>query len=285
MGKVLRWIPALLLMVAAVALAGCGSGDDDAEANRKGQDSAAVEAAEQKALAAYGTYLDREAAALVKWARQLRDKVAAGDDFGASFEYTAARVRYGHVRPAADLFPALNARINDSDFDRIERGLYEDQSTKGLKPAAAALVADTQKLRDELAKAEIEPLPLAEANERLMEEVSGKMMDGEEQPYSRLDLIDVSASTEGEEAAFKTLAPRLTSADPGLVRKAEYNFEEAYERLGEHGDPARNTPDEEGGIVYVVYNYLTSLEKEEISFPLDNLTQLSREAVEQLRGS
>lgn len=275
----------MLLLLVAVAFAGCGSSEDDAEANRDSQDPAATKAAEQKAMAGYRAYLDKEAAVLVKWSEQLRDKIAAGDDFDASFEYTAARVRYGHVRPAANLFPALNTRINDSDFDQIEQGLYEDQSTKGLRPAAAALVADTRKLGGELAKAQIEPLPLAEANEQLMEEVSGKMMDGREQPYSELDLMDVSASVEGAEAAFEALLPLLEAEDPGLVRKAKYNFEEAYERLAEHGDPARDTPSREGGTSFIIYVYLTPLEKEELSFPLDNLTQLSREATQHLKGA
>jgi iron uptake system component EfeO len=282
MNEVLPRIALVLMVSAAIVPLGCGSGEDSADAER---DDGNV-AAERRALASYQEYLDKEAALLVRWTGQLRDRIAAGDQFGATFRYATARVHYGHLQPAARLFPRLNARIDGpTGLRRIERILYGRETTRGLKPVAASVVADAEQLRRELAGAELRPAAIAHANGQLMGEISGEMMGSRDEPYSRFDHIDISAVVEGSEAGFLAVRPLLVGEEPDLVRETEERFAEAFERIAEHGAPARLSEGPEAGTFFVPYQQMNAREIRELAEPLDALTQLLGEASDRLRGT
>lgn len=286
----------LVLVLAAALVAGCGSGDDAGEATAQGGDPAAVEAAEQDALRSYERYLEAEAADLLDMVELLENRVAVERPASrVQAAYGAARVAYGHLLPAAYLFPELDRRINGhageqpggrlTGFHGIERTLYGEETIEGLGPLSKQFVVDVRRLRREIASAELQPLPLAEAAERLTGNVAGRMMAGEEEPYARTDLADVSAGVEGAEKSFEAVKPLLADSDPALVKEIEGAFAEAYERLGEHGAPARDTQGWDAGTFYVPYGDLDRNEIQEIGEPLDALVRLFREVPGQLPRS
>lgn len=60
----------------------------------------------------------------------------------------------------------------------------------------------------------------------LIEEVSEGKITGEEDRYSKTDLWDFNANLEGSQALVALLAPALTEADAGLLRRINDGFAE-----------------------------------------------------------
>jgi len=273
----------LAVLIAAIA-AGCGSGDETAEAGSQQADPAAVEAAQKKAMAGYQQYLEGENALLLKWVQRLEDDIAGGDQFSAGFRYNNSRVHFGHVRTAASLFPPLEEQINDT-FHKIEQTIFGKQTTKGMEPVVKRLAAQIKQLGHEFEGAEIQPLELAEAGESMMGKVTTTMVEGKEDPNSGMDFMDVTVTTEGTEQAFLGFKPLLESLDPHLVRQLEMRFLESFELLAGHGDVARlnPTPGPEAGSNFIPYGDFDAEEKRILKEPLVLLEKLLGEAAQAIR--
>jgi iron uptake system EfeUOB component EfeO/EfeM len=285
-GFLVRRAALLLVALAASAavLAGCGSDGETAKAERQERDAAPKQESHQEASVEYERYLVGEAAAMLKWTQELKDEIARGDQFGATFKYTNSRVYYGHLRTAVGLYPGLEKRINNA-YDQIERILFGEETARGLKPLASRLVADVRRLRRALERTTMRPLSIVEASQRLMEEVSGRMIHGREAPYSRRDLVDVSASVEGAEEAFAVVMPSLMDRDPRLVAQIEKQFAKSFEHIDERGDPARDAHGPEAGTFFVSFLYMKPLYIRKIAEPLASVTRLYGMAVRRLEGS
>src|SRR5262249_56733739 len=109
------------------------------------------------AVTGYQRYVSTQAKELVKRVEPFVDAVKAGDVEKAKEQFAAARVPYETIEPVAESFgtldPDIDARVNDVEkgqkwtgFHRIEKALWEDNSTKGLGPIADKLLADVQTL-------------------------------------------------------------------------------------------------------------------------------------------
>lgn len=243
-GRLRGWTRALALLLVGVTaiVGGCGS-----ESGGESKDGAGD--AEAAALADYRSYLEENASSLVEWADKLWGQTVIEQLPQAQSRYVTARVQYSQLLPVPHFFPALDRRINGQrgeskgrfvGFHRIERSLFGQESVAGLKPVAKGLVRDLQRLEGEVETVRLEPVTLAEATTALLDEVVEKKLTGREEPYSEVDLVDVSASVEGAEAVFEAVRPVLAESDPGLVRQIEARFEDAYALLQEVGTPARS---------------------------------------------
>lgn len=287
MGRVRAGGAAIVLaLVAAMLVSGCGS--SDADANRETEDRAvAVEALEPDAMDQYKVYLEGEADRLVETVGRLGEEIDA-EFRSATFPYAEGRVYYNHLLPTATQLgaqaAALDGRPEQPDgeltgFHRVEQDLFGREDTTALGPVVRRMDADSRALRRAIVAAELSPSLVARGIPPLMEEISTRMIQGEGQPYSRLDLIDVSAAVEGADHAFQALRPQLANSDVGYVLMVEAAFVEVYEGLEGHGDPARNSPPGEAGSgdSYIVYNYLDPADVNEIAIPLRELTALLRE--------
>ena len=96
-------------------------------------------------------------------------------------------------------------------FHVIEQALWVDGSTSGLPSGLTAkLNQDVQLLANLVKDVEMQPASIANGSVELLNEVSSSKITGEEERYSRTDLVDFEANVQGSEAAFDSVKPLLT---------------------------------------------------------------------------
>jgi iron uptake system component EfeO len=175
------------------------SGDRAAGA---GGDADLVAAAER-----YQGYLEDQVGLLRASTRTFVDAVLGGDVAAAKRAYAPARLPYERIEPVAesfgDLDRAIDARAGDvpaarwGGFHRIERALWVENSTTGMQPGARKLLADVTDLRRKVSTLELDASQIANGAIELLGEVSRSKITGEEERYSRTDLVDVKANLDG----------------------------------------------------------------------------------------
>ncbi|HMJ32756.1 MAG TPA: iron uptake system protein EfeO [Baekduia sp.] len=202
------------------------------------------------ATASYRSYVETQAAELVKRTTAFTAAVKAGDRARAKSLFASTRVPYETIEPVAESFgnldPEIDARVNDVEqgqkwtgFHKIEQGLWAKGTTKGLSGIADKLLADTKLLQAKTEGLSYEPEELANGANGLLDEVSASKITGEEDRYSHTDLTDFEANVAGSQTAFGLLAPALRRSDPELAKTIERRFDAVTARLDalkEHGE-------------------------------------------------
>ncbi len=195
-----------------------------------------------KAISDYTAYLLENSEELTKLTRPFAAAVIAGNIAKAKQLYPEPRIRYERIEPVAesfgDLDPRIDARENDvpasefGGFHRIEKALWEEETTKGMKPVAEGLVEDVEEL-EELIKGDvkIQAVEIANGANELLTEVSTSKITGEEERYSHIDLVDFKANVEGSQVAFEDVGPLVEKQDPKLTKEIEADFEGVYASL------------------------------------------------------
>jgi high-affinity iron transporter len=226
----------------------------------------------------YRAYAEEQVAALVTGTERLRDALAEGDLDAARAAYVTARIPYERIEPIAealgDLDPRIDARVNDVEpgqkwtgFHPIERRLWEDGTTRGTRALAARLVADARELQAQMPKIELEPAQVGNGANELLNEVSKSKITGEEERYSRSDLVDFEANVAGAQAAFDAIKPAVLRHDAALVATIDGRFDAVYAGLRPYGQGAK----------FVSYEKLTEAQVRELSRLIDQLAEpLSR---------
>lgn len=240
-------ILAVLALLTALLIAGCGDDDDDSGEAPATSTTASAEIDEAKldaAVAEYDEYVESNAAELVKGTRKFVAAVEAGDIERAKRLYPVVRQSFERIEPVAaafgDLDPDIDGREGDippedwGGYHRIEKALWVDESTKGLKPITEELIEDVVNLEDVAVKADFDPEEVAQGSVDLLGEVSASKITGEEERYSHTDLWDFEANVEGAEAGFEALEPAVREADPELADEIRSQFEEMYAALDEY---------------------------------------------------
>ena len=178
--------------------------------------------------------------------KELGAAIKAGAVAAAQAAYIKARPFYERIEPVAesfpDLDPAIDLRAGDVEtgttwtgFHPIEQGLFEKQSTEGLSELADQLIVDIQSLQAEAAKLSAataageaggyQAFEIANGSATLLDDVLASKITGEEEAYSRIDLLDFEANVEGSLQAFATLKPALDQIDPTLVPQIAAAFD------------------------------------------------------------
>jgi iron uptake system component EfeO len=194
------------------------------------------------AVAGYQRYVTTQAKELVKRVQSFVDAVKAGDVEKAKAQFAAARVPYETIEPVAESFgnldPDIDARVNDVEkgqqwtgFHRIEKALWEDNSTKGLGPVADKLLADVQTLETKARTLTYKPDELANGANGLLAEVASSKISGEEDRYSHTDLSDFEANVNGAQTTFGLLAPVLRAKDAALASDIDSRFDAVQKEL------------------------------------------------------
>ncbi|WP_024794512.1 EfeM/EfeO family lipoprotein [Tomitella biformata] len=200
---------------------------------------------------AYAEYIRVQVAELTTGVDALAAAIAAGDVAAAQQAYADARIPWERIEPVAESFTdgedsldeAIDARDGDVDaadwtgFHPIEKGLFEAQSVAGLAPLATGLQEDVAKLSALVANLEYESDDIAMGAGELLNEVSQTKVQGEEERYSRIDLLDMQANVEGSEAAYATIAPALVMIDPELAATISERFAALHAALDKHRSP------------------------------------------------
>jgi iron uptake system component EfeO len=211
-----------------------------------------IEAADPKqlngAIAEYKTYVMKEITQLVEKTKPFTDAVIADDVEKAKSLYASTRVHWERAEPIAELFAdldgSMDAREDDfakkaddpnfTGFHRIEKALFKDNSTKGMKPIAQKLMKDSLELQKQIAALNIEPKNMVGGAAALIEEVVATKISGEEERYSRTDLWDFSANVEGSQKIVELLRPLVSKANPELQKKVDTAFAEVNTTLAKY---------------------------------------------------
>ena len=244
-----------------------------------GAQDADVAALLTQATKDYATYVDDQITFLIVPVQALAAAIKAGDLAAAHAAYIKARPFYERIEPVAesfpDLDPAIDLRIGDVEqgtewtgFHPIEQGLWEKQSTDGLSGLADGLVANVQKLQQEAAKLSAataagtdggyQAFEIANGSATLLDEVLASKITGEEEAYSKIDLLDFEANVEGSLQAFATLKPALDQIDPTIVPQISAAFDALTTELAAFKDPASPSG-------WVTYDKLTDADKKALT--------------------
>jgi iron uptake system component EfeO len=212
----------------------------------------------QQAAVDYATYVDNQIEFLLPPVKDLVAAIKAGDVKAAQAAYAKARPFYERIEPVAESFPDLDAsidlRVGDVEagtrwtgFHPIEKSLFQGKTTKGLNPLAAQLLVDIKDLQTKAKALSVatvanngkgyQPFEIANGASGLLDEVLKSKITGEEEAYSRIDLLDFEANVEGSLQAFATLEPALDQIDPTLVPKISAKFDALSTVLATYRDP------------------------------------------------
>ena len=227
----------------------------------------------------YAAYVDDQITFLLVPVQELAAAIKAGDVAAAQAAYIKARPFYERIEPVAesfpDLDPAIDLRIGDVEqgtewtgFHPIEQGLWERQSTDGLGPLADGLVANVQKLQQEATKLTdattagtgggYQAFEIANGSATLLDEVLASKITGEEEAYSRIDLLDFESNVEGSLQAFATLKPALDQIDPTIVPQISTAFDALSTKLAMYRDASSPSG-------WVSYDQLTDADKKALT--------------------
>ncbi|MEH1765557.1 iron uptake system protein EfeO [Nostoc sp.] len=238
------------------------------------------------AIAEYKVYITKEIDQLVTKTKILTDAVIAGDLAKAQKSYASAHVHYERTEPVAELFSdldkSMDSRADDfakkeadpqfAGYHRLEKALFQDKTTKGMKPYAEKLQKDALDLQKRIATLTIEPKNMVGGAADLIEEVGKTKISGEEDRYSRTDLWDFSANVDGSQKIVELLRPAIQKANPELLGRVDANFTKVDQQLAKY-----KTPD--GG--FANYDKVSETDKKEMKTAIASLA----EDLSQLRGT
>ncbi len=199
-------------------------------------------------IAAYKVYIIQEIDQLVAKNQKFTDAVITGDVEAAKKLYAPARVHWERSEPIAELFSDLDSSMdareddfaqkaddpNFTGYHRLEKALFKDNTTAGMKPIAEKLMADSLELQKRITDLPIEPKNMVGGAAALIEEVVATKISGEEDRYSRTDLWDFNANVEGSQKIVELLRPLVSKANPDLQTRVDSAFTEVNTTLAKY---------------------------------------------------
>ena len=219
----------------------------------------------QEGADGYLGYVQTQVTEMIDAVAALDEAIGTGDVDASKAAYANARPFYERIEPVAESFvvgdvnldAAIDLRADDVEpteltgFHRIEYGLWIDETTEGLDAVSAQLVADIDSL-DELVAGltGFQPAELANGAVGLLDEAAAGKITGEEERYSRIDILDMAANIEGAEQAFAYLEPGLSVIDADLVDVIQERFDALDTLVAQFEDPEQPSG-------YVLYTDLT----------------------------
>ncbi|ODU05455.1 MAG: peptidase M75 [Pseudonocardia sp. SCN 72-86] len=241
------------------------------------------------AVDSYRSYVRSETRALVDTTAAFATAIGTGNVDQARQAYPTARLHYERIEPIAesfgDLDPLIDMRADDATdgtpfvgFHALEQLLFERNTVVGAQQLAADLTANVGKLDTLVATVEFTPLMMGNGAKSLLDEVAKSKVTGEEERYSRIDLVDFAGNVDGAKYVYTALRPAVLAKDPQLVTTLDQRFSVLVELLGTHMGKA-GAPGFVPGSPYVSYDALTpddvkalAVEVDAISEPLGRLS-------------
>ena len=230
-----------------------------------------------KPLADYKVYVQNEAAQLVTKTTAFVEAVKAGRTEDAKAMFADVRTHYERIEPIAELFneldPAIDSRADDfkdkeqdpgfGGFHRIEHALWTLNTTKGMEPIADKLLADVQKLKQEIDILTFPPSKVVGGAAVLIEEVANSKISGEEDRYSRTDLSDFQANVEGAQKIVELFRPMIAEKDQALLDKTDANFKQVTDILAKYRTEKGFQP----------YDKLSETDRKNLQAPINALAE------------
>ena len=242
---------AILLLVGALFLVSCGKsespkGDEKADttASQKVQDNGQVDLS--KETADYKKFVEEQIDMLLKDTENFAQLLKAGKLDEAKKAYPLIRMAYERSEPIAESFGESDVKIDYrlvdfkeefkteegwKGFHRIEKILWEENTTKGTEKYADELVNDIKELKAKITTIEVTPDLMLTGAIDLLNEVSTQKITGEEEIFSHTDLYDFRANIEGAQKIFELFRPKLEKKDAKLVATLDTEFKAVNDLL------------------------------------------------------
>ena len=211
------------------------------EENKTAQVDTSKDTKEQlkQATDLYKKFVENQVDTLLKDTEKFAETIKAGNLEEAKKQYPVIRMAYERSEPIAESFGELDVNIdfrladyleeNKTEegwrgFHRIEKIMWEQNTTKGTEEYADQLVKDIKELKAKVATVEVTPDLMVTGAVDLLNEVATQKITGEEEIYSHTDLYDFKANIEGAEEIFKIFKPLIEKKDSKLAKDLTEKF-------------------------------------------------------------
>ena len=231
----------MALMAGTIVISGCAAKTDKKEENKAAQVDTSKDTKEQlkQATDLYKKFVENQVDTLLKDTEKFAETIKAGNLEEAKKQYPVIRMAYERSEPIAESFGELDVNIdfrladyleeNKTEegwrgFHRIEKIMWEQNTTKGTEEYADQLVKDIKELKAKVATVEVTPDLMVTGAVDLLNEVATQKITGEEEIYSHTDLYDFKANIEGAEEIFKIFKPLIEKKDGKLAKDLTEKF-------------------------------------------------------------
>ena len=249
----------ILLIIGALVVVSCGKDAGAKEAGKAG--TTAEQTAEQgkadlsKETAEYKKYVEGQIDMLLKDTENFAKLLKEGKLDEAKKVYPLIRMAYERSEPIAESFGESDVKIDYrlvdfkeefkneegwKGFHRIEKILWEQNTTKGTEKYADDLVNDIKELKAKIATIEVTPDLMVTGAIDLLNEVSTQKITGEEEVFSHTDLYDFRANIEGAQKIFELFRPKLEQKDAKLVTTLDTEFKAVNQLLDKYMTDDKN---------------------------------------------
>lgn len=240
---------------------------------------------------AYKSRLEKEAMILLGWVARITGESEAGRIPQAQSRYASARVPFGHLKPFLTAYPDLNTSLDvEADglpkkahlagFHRVEYLLWTTQSTRVRRRAVGQLLLSAERLLRLVQSKTLGLKATARVINEVMEGTITQTISGRAEPNAHVDLLDLSATVEGVQAAFETVAPALHEVRPHLVQQIQTAFNGVYVEVTKFGIAAREPEQPRAGspgVSFVSYDDADPRLVDDLSRRIDSLDGLLAE--------
>ncbi|MBN2959932.1 MAG: EfeM/EfeO family lipoprotein [Streptococcus gordonii] len=272
----------LVLFSAAVLMTACSantntsktsSSSSEAKVTLSSNDKKALD----KATSEYKTFVEGQIDQLLTDTEKFASLLKEGKLDEAKKIYPLIRMSYERSEPIAESFGESDVKIDFrladymdenkteegwSGFHRIEKILWEQNTTSGTETYANQLVNDIKELKAKVATVEVTPDMMLTGAVDLLNEVATSKITGEEEIYSHTDLYDFRANIEGAEKIFQLFKPLIKNKDEKLVASLEKEFKNVNSLLDKHMTDSQH------------YKLYTDLTKEDTKELAESVTKL-----------
>lgn len=265
----------IVLFSTAILLTGCAANNSSNKTGSSSQASSSQTAVNQKELdkatADYKKFVQGQIDQLLTDTEKFRDTLKEGKLDEAKKKYPLIRMAYERSEPIAESFGESDVKIDFrlvdyvdenkteegwSGFHRIEKIMWEQNTTKGTESYADQLVNDIKELKAKIATVEVTPDMMLTGAVDLLNEVATSKITGEEEVFSHTDLYDFRANIEGAEKIFELFKPLIKDKDEKLVKILELEFKNVNGLLDKHMTDSEN---------YKLYTELTKEDTKELA--------------------
>lgn len=230
----------IVLLSSALLLTACGTTTSKQETTQESTTMQVDQTALDKATSDYKAFVEEQIGQLLTDTENFAQLLKDGKLEEAKKVYPVIRMAYERSEPIAESFAESDVKIDFrlvdymeenkteegwSGFHRIEKILWEDNTTAGTETYADQLVNDIKELKAKIATVEVTPDIMLTGAVDLLNEVATSKITGEEEVYSHTDLYDFRANIEGAEKIFELFKPMLEVKDENLVSTLEKEFQ------------------------------------------------------------
>ena len=267
----------LVLFSAAVLMTACSANSNSSKSTTTSSSEAKVtlssndKKALDKATSEYKTFVEGQIDQLLTDTEKFASLLKEGKLDEAKKIYPLIRMSYERSEPIAESFGESDVKIDFrladymdenkteegwSGFHRIEKIMWEQNTTSGTETYANQLVNDIKELKAKVATVEVTPDMMLTGAVDLLNEVATSKITGEEEIYSHTDLYDFRANIEGAEKIFELFKPLIKNKDQKLVASLEKEFKNVNSLLDKHMTDSQH---------YKLYTDLTKEDTKELA--------------------